>query len=331
MLRHLWILMITLGTLFSFYTGYSADNEGIIRAKGNATPLTHGGFRLFHPKWSYDGKHIAMTSDNFRGIWVMDIKTFTIQPLSDEERTGYGFVWSSDSKEIACRITKSAKHKRLSAIKIYEIESGLSRLVTDFRQRIGLPSWADADGKICYTVDKKLEVVSSERKIRPASRPGADEKEVILFQSYGKIILSNLAQTSKTILVNPTNRFLNPQLSYDHQKIAFEMTDNRIYVMSIDGSEIYDLGIGSAPRWAPTSDYLVFFISEDDGQRITAADIYITDYKGQQKFALTNTQDRIEMHPDWSPDGQIIIYDEYETGIIYQIKLEKNNNHNRLK
>nr|NIW79963.1 hypothetical protein [Calditrichia bacterium] len=32
---------------------------------------------------------------------------------------------------------------------------------------------------------------------------------------------------------------------------------------------------------------------------------------------------RLEMNPDWSPDGQSIVYDERKTGRIYKLRIEK--------
>lgn len=317
-----------LGILLAFlviFTGIlplsAAEKTG--PAKESATPLTHGGYRLFQPVWSPDGKYLAMTSDNYRGIWVMDLKSYNIVPLTDEERVGYGLEWSSDSREIACRTVKTTK-KRLSAIKVFEVETGMSRLVTDFRPHIGLPFWANRDLHICYTADKKFEIVSTERAVRPAdARNGFyDKEEIVLFNSFGRVVVSNLDQTRQTVLVDPVNRFINPQLSPARNKIVIEMTNGHIFVMNIDGTDVTDLGPGSAPRWAPSGELIAYFISEDDGERIISSDIFVSDLTGEKKTQLTNTQDRIEMHPDWAPDGNSIVFDEYDTGLIYQIKLK---------
>lgn len=319
--RQLGILLAIFGIVAGILQVSAAEKA--VPAKENATPLTHGGYRLFHPVWSPDGKYLAMTSDNYRGIWVMDLRSYNTVPLTDEERAGYGFEWSSDSREIACRTVKVAK-KRLSAIKVFEVETGMSRLVTDFRQHIGLPFWANKDLHICYTADKKFEIVSTERPMRPAdARNGFyDKEEIVLFNSFGRVIVSNLEQTRQTILVDPINRFINPQLSPARNKLVVEMTDGHIFVMNIDGTDAVDLGPGSSPRWAPSGERLVYFISEDDGERIISSDIFISNISGEEKYQLTNTQDRIEMHPDWAPDGNSIVFDEYDTGLIYQIKLK---------
>lgn len=325
MKRQLGILLVMLGMFAGFLQVNAAGKT--LQGKGKASPLTHGGYRLFHPIWSPDGKSIAMTSDNYRGIWVMDLRGYNIVPLTDEERVGYGLEWSSDSREIACRSVKVSQKRRLSAIKIFEVETGMSRLVTDFRRHIGLPFWANRDLHICYTVDRKFEIVSTERTVRPASsRKGFYNKdEIVLFNSFGRVIISNVVQTRQTILVDPITRFINPQLSPDRQKVVIEMTNGHIFVMNIDGTDALDLGRGSFPRWSPDGKYVVYFISEDDGIRIISSDIFISDITGKQKIQLTNTQDRIEMHPDWSPDGTSIVFDEYDTGIIYQIKLKPEN------
>ena len=41
-----------------------------------------------------------------------------------------------------------------------------------------------------------------------------------------------------------------------------------------------------------------------------------------EKTNLTNTSDKLEMHPNWSPDGKSVVYDETNTGMIYLLELE---------
>lgn len=314
--------VITTFVTILFMIGDGFALEDTLKVKGAAIPITQPGYRLFHPKWSPDGTMIAVTSDNYRGIWIMNAYGHNLTELSDDERVGYGFKWSNDSKEIACRITKIVKKRRLSAIKTISVENGIARLVTDYRALLGIPTWADKDRKICFTADDNLQIIKSERKVR--QKPDKiDQNEIILYQSYGRIIITDLNQSHESILIDPDSRFLNASLSPNRKKIAFEMTNGRIYLMSIDGTHIVDLGYGSHPRWSPTGRQLVYFISRDDGQRVIDSDLFITNISGTRRIQLTNTKERIEMNPDWSPDGKTIVFDEYDTGIIYQIKIEE--------
>lgn len=313
------IAVLCLIFVMIFKNAASDDN---LKVKGVAIPITQPRNRFFHPKWSPDGKMIAVTGDNYRGIWVMNTHGNKLRKLSNDKRVGYGLQWSGDSKEIACRTTTIIKKRRLGAIKIINIKTGLSRLVSDFRPLIGIPGWADRDQKICFTVDDKLRIISSERQIR-FKKQNANKNEILLYQSYGRIIISDLAQNNKSILVDPDSRFLNASLSPDKKKIAFEMTNGRIYVMNIDGTHIVDLGYGSHPRWAPNGKRLVYYVSRDDGKKVVASDLYIINIAGTERIQLTNTKERVEMNPDWSPDGKRIVFDEYKTGIIYQVKVQE--------
>jgi len=310
----LFTILLMIGKGFAF--------EDTLKVKGAAIPITQPDHRLFHPRWSPDGKMIAMTSDNYRGLWVMNSHGHNLMQLSEDERVGYGFQWSSDSKEIACRITKIIKKHRLSAIKVIEVSNGLSRLITDYRSLLGIPTWADQDRQICFTVDDELQFNNSERQVRQKTEP-ADPDEIVLFQSYGRIIITDLKQRHKSILIDPDSRFLNTSLSPNRKKVAVEMTNGRIYVMNIDGTNIIDLGYGSHPRWSPTGKQLVYYVSRDDGHRVVDSDLFITNISGTRRLQLTNTKERIEMNPDWSPDGKTIVFDEYDTGIIFQIKVEE--------
>jgi Tol biopolymer transport system component len=307
-----------------FVSSTSVFSEELIQIKSGPKPMTAGNYRLFHPTWSPDGKFFAITGENYQGIWIMDFNGIIFQQLSNEERIGYRFIWSDDSREIAGRLIKSTPHQRLKAIKVFDIQTGLSRLVTDYRVGIGLPAWIENDHKICFMDNEKLRIVNAERNSKLfASNTAKTVPDVILLESNGRFLLFTGQKEVQTIVVNPESRLLNAQLSPNKQKIAFEMATGRIYVMNPDGTEMVDLGPGSYPKWAPDGENIVYFISHDDGERIIESDLFITDIQGEQKYQLTQTDDRIEMHPHWSPDGNKIIFDEYETGIIYLIELER--------
>ena len=64
-------------------------------------------------------------------------------------------------------------------------------------------------------------------------------------------------------------------------------------------------------------------ITEDDGHSYLASDLYISRIDGSQITKITNSRDKLEMNPSWSPDGDKIAYNEYGEGAIYLIKISK--------
>jgi Tol biopolymer transport system component len=91
--------------------------------------------------------------------------------------------------------------------------------------------------------------------------------------------------------------------------------------MKMDGTGITDLGVGLNARWSPDSQYLVYMINTDDGYRYLSSDIYISSADGKEKYQITNTDNWLEMNPDWSSDGKHIVFNTYEEGVIYRIKV----------
>ncbi|MBD3289020.1 hypothetical protein GF337_09470, partial [candidate division KSB1 bacterium] len=73
------------------------------------------GNHYMQPRWSPDGSKIAMTSANYRGLWIINTnKTQTVQ-LSDERAAGFGFEWSRDSRSIVARVAKYDGVRRYDA------------------------------------------------------------------------------------------------------------------------------------------------------------------------------------------------------------------------
>jgi Tol biopolymer transport system component len=82
-----------------------------------------------------------------------------------------------------------------------------------------------------------------------------------------------------------------------------------MYVMNIDGTGLINLGKGYRPKWSPDNQHLTYIITEDDGHQILSSEIYTIKIDGTEKLNLTNTEDKIEMNPEWSPDGSKIAFD----------------------
>jgi len=103
----------------------------------------------FTPAWSPDSKFIAFADTDYN-IWYVDVKTGAVK-LVDTDRYAHPNrtmkpVWSPDSKWIAYA---QLQNNQFKAIKVYSLETGSSKQITDGLSDAIDPQW-DESGKYLY-------------------------------------------------------------------------------------------------------------------------------------------------------------------------------------
>ena len=282
-----------------------------------------GGDGLFfmHPVFSPDGSKIAFTTSNYQGLWIMNADGSDAREISNEPAAGYGFEWSSDSKAIVSRVAKFEKWYRFNAVKVFDLETGDARFITNFRTLMpGLPHWGAWDEKIYMYGRGKLEVYDSGKRAAALQKSAAFA--ISAFLKDDQIAIGNPV-TKDYRVYEPIKgeRCINLVLAPDRSRVAFEIMGGNMYVMNVDGSGLVDLGQGYRPQWAPDSQHLVYMVTKDDGYRYLSSDLYIIRIDGSEKTKLVFPVDKLEMNPSWSPDGKKIAFDVLDEGAIYVVEL----------
>jgi serine/threonine protein kinase len=105
--------------------------------------------------------------------------------------------------------------------------------------------------------------------------------------------------------------------SPDGEHIAFtSIRDNRaqIYVMNIDGSGLENISVQGSPHaqpsWDPRGTNLMV-----TGQRDFISEILLMDSLGEEELLFSVSGGEGHTHPDWSKDGQLILYERNISGI----------------
>lgn len=275
---------------------------------------------FMNPRWSPDGTKLAFTEMRYHGLWVMNSDGSGLRQVSDEDAAGFAFEWSSDSQMLLSRVAKFENNRRYNAVKVFNLATNETKQLTDYRTFMpGLPHWSASDDKVYMFNRDQLEVFDTGKAAPNAAAMKASAP--IHFLKDGNLALGNLADMQyKTFAPLAEQQYLNLVLAPDRSKVAFEVKGGNLHVMNVDGSGLIDLGPGHRPQWSPTSDYLVYMISGDDGHQFLAADIYTIKADGSEKTNVTNTAEVLEMNPSWGA-GNRIAFDVMDEGEIYVMEL----------
>jgi len=274
---------------------------------------------VMNATYSPDGFKIAYTKSGYQGIWVYNQQTKLVKQISDEAAAGFGFKWSTDSKSILTRVAKYEDLKRFNAVKVFNIETGESKQLSDYKTMMPyLPQWTDGDTKV-YLPSKGKDEVYITDKVQNNIIDG----NFVAFEKNSKLVVRDLhSNTEQTFEPIKDAQYINISTSPDNTKIVFEVMGNNMFVVNTDGSNLIDLGKGNRPRWSFDSKKITYMITEDDGHDYTASDLYIINSDGTEKNNLTNTEVLLEMNPCFAPDGRSIVFDVVNDGSIYLMNIE---------
>ncbi len=115
---------------------------------------------------------------------------------------------------------------------------------------------------------------------------------------------------------------LNPALSPDGTKIAFQIQGQGVFVCNADGSGLKSLGKGSHATWLPDNENIMVTLITDDGNKFTASDIYCVNTTTGKAMKITAQSDAIPVTMSVSPDGSKLAFDNDADGCIYIIDLK---------
>ena len=273
---------------------------------------------FINAKFSPDGNFIAITNQNYKDIYLYDIKNDDIKLLTEGFATGFGMSWAKNGKWILSKLAKFENKRRYNSIIAYNIfNSDKIVFIENETYLPGIPVWGADDGFIYMNGGDQLKLISSKDQ--------SDERNIsgfVVYAARNSIIQHNLENGNKKILFKGEGYILNLRQSPDGKKVVYEIAGGDLWVLDIETFEKTKLGIGHEPSWNPNSDKIAYMVTEDNGHVIISSEIFVINADGTGKINLTQTSDQLEMRPDWHPDGKWIIYDLDGFGPITMQKIE---------
>lgn len=249
-------------------------------------PFIKSEHSLMAPVWSPDGSQIAVTGDNFIGIWVADANGNNLRQVSESPGAGYKMLWNNN-------------------------------------QEITSTPYTVVDGKRMTRIEQVNVSTASVKQVAPAMR-NLKRSAVEGASSIYQIMLDEPQNATNMIaeLSDYAGKWIiNPVLSPDGSRIAFQIVTKGLFVCNADGSGLIELGKGSHASWLPDSRNLMMTCIVDDGHRFTSSDIYCVNVDKRSAVNITPTSDVIPVTIAVSPDGRRVAFDNDTDGAIYIINL----------
>ena len=257
------------------------------KANGEPRLLIKSAQSLMAPVWSPDGSKIAVTGDNFIGIWVANADGSNLNQVSEALGAGYKMNWQ-DAQTIVSTP--------------YTMENGLRMVRIE---------------NVNVETAEISEVAPAQRGFRPS--------KVMKNVNLLRIMCDQPAEATRLIpsLEQYAGKMvLNPALSPDGKKIAFQIVSYGLFVCDVDGANLKSFGKGAYPSWAPNSRDLMFARIQDNGERFTASDLFSVNTETGVEENLTPNSDVIPITLSVSPDGSKVAFDNDVDGNIYVVDLK---------
>lgn len=251
---------------------------------------TPGG--LMAPVWSPDGSKIAVTTDNYTGILVANADGTALRQLTREAGTGYNMTWTEDGAAIISRNNIVENGRVFHEIKSFDVKLGTSKVLMAKSRDAVSPRLKARKGAAADIYSAML------------ARPTKAAKEIKALNQFA----------GKTVI--------NPALSPDGSKIAFQIPGKGMWLINADGSGLRSLGKGSHASWLPDSKTLVYTVVEDNGERFTASELKSVDTASGKTSVITRRADMIPMTPSVSPDGRKVAFENAADAAIYVVNLK---------
>ena len=256
------------------------------KAWSEPQPLIKAGQCLMAPVWSPDGSKIAVTGDNFSGIWIANADGTDLHKISDALGAGYQIRWTSNQEILSTPYSIENK-KRMTRVERVDAITGKTQEVASATHNLKRSAVVGATDVYQVMLDEPKDATS---------------KIATLYDYAGKWII-------------------NPTLSPDGSKIAFQIVTKGLFVCNADGSGLKSLGKGSHAAWLPDSHNLMMTRIADDGHRFISSDIYCVNVDSGNDINITASSETIPVTIAVSPDGSKLAFDNDSDGIIYIINL----------
>lgn len=290
--------------------------------KSGPKVLTKGSNFFQAPQWTPDGNSIVFTGEKFNGLWIISSTGKNMKQISNDEGVGYGYSWTDDCTYVVVRATRYENNRKLNGIKIINLKNNTENVIEDYSMDIkGLPQWKNGGSAIeIRKKDKQYQIksglASSSKLLSKRVTPGSIYETIVNYPTKCGDIIPALGEFKGRIV-------FNAKLSPDGSKIVFQVGGKGFFVCLSDGSGLKQIGNGENASWMPDSKFVIASLIKDDGHKITRGELFSVNTESGEYAPLYSNASIIASRPSVSPDGDQVVFNDPEKGIIYILDIQK--------
>jgi len=261
---------------------------------------------FYFPSYTVDGKSILLTQKAFTGLWILDRSSEEIRKITNSQGAGFEPRGLTDGTVIY-RHDEYQKGRKFTSL--YKATANGVQLIADAARFVS-PANVVND-RLIYLIDEAPVVLN-----------GSNGQREHNLEDYTTILNDKLTlklfQSGEVSVIAPQGEgnYIWSELSPTFDKLVYSKTGGGTFVSDLQGNIISELGFVHAPHWSPDGEYLVYMKDLDDGVQYTDSEIWIVSYDGLNSWKITDTPEKIEMYPQWAPDGMHVIYHTLRGEII---------------
>lgn len=256
----------------------------------------------YFPKFSPDGSTVFFTHAGYKGLEYVDVKTKTIEKLTDEAGAGYEFCFSQDGSQVYYRTDVYKGLKKYSSLISQNIATKQLNVLESEKRNLSSAQTLSS-GEIFYRVNNSMKSVDAPKSLKKQS---LQNNAAVYSDNEGIAVVTN--GYKKVIEPAGKGSYIWTSLSPDGSKILFALGTKGTFICDLSGNILVDLGRAHAPQWSPDGKWVLYMDDYDDGYDYTKSDIYAITADGLFKTALTSGENEIAMYPQWSNDGMQVVY-----------------------
>lgn len=269
---------------------------------------------FYYPQYNSDDSKLVLTSENYKGIWIYDLTSKSINKINDEFGAGY-FPMFTNPDIIYYRTDEYVNGMKYSSLKSYSLKDRNILTLIENKRFLSEPIRKSGE-RILYTNNYTPEAFSETSQ----SLESLSSSEVIAFIENSDLILFSGGEKK---VFNPmgNGNYIWQSISNDNSKVLFTLAGKGTYITDLSGKVLHEIGKANAPLFSPDGKFVVYMVDKDNGDFVTESSIWVYSLSNGGKTQLTNANAYKAMYPKWSNSGNKIVFNTTD-GKIYEISLK---------